>query len=118
MSQRVTAGQVGNQVERPSPRTESFQMRLYRAITGGLSDVLGAAGAQATSFHLGLKPTTGAAAFHDGLVRMFGTGAQALELSILRELYSGLGSAFDPEESKTFVDYVSDAKKMRAEKEE
>ena len=118
MSQGVAGGQFANHVEKlRTLRTTSFQTRFYDAITKGLSEVLGEPGARATYFHLGLKPTSSAAAVHDGLVRIFGTGAQSLELSILRELYTALGSAFRPEESKTFVGYVSDAKKLRPEKE-
>ena len=113
MSQGVAAAQIGNSVERGRTKAESFQEKLHSAIAKGLADVLGDAGARATSFHIGLKPTSSAAAVHEGLVRMFGTGAQALELSILRVLYSDLGSAFEPDESKTFIGYVSEAKKIR-----
>ena len=98
-------------------RTVSFQAKFHDAIRVGLSEVLGEPGAHATSFHLALKPSSGPAAVHNGLVRVFGSGAQALELSILHELYSALGAVFRPEESKTFVEYVSDAKKLRRERE-
>lgn len=115
MSQRVASAQTGNSLD--SRLQESFQTKLHDAVSKGLTEVLGEAGAKATSFHLGLKPSSSAASVHEGLVRLFGTGAQALELSILRVLYSDLGSAFKPEESKTFIGYVSDAKKIRPGKE-
>lgn len=118
MSQRLTA-KVGNHAQEPPQiDAKSFQAKLHAAITRGLSEVLGDAGAKATSFHLGLTPTSTAAAVHDGLVKIFGSGTQALELSILRELYSAVGSKFEPEESKTFVGYVTEAKRVRPRKKE
>ena len=117
MSQRIVAARIGNHAERTRKvRPESFQTKFHRAVNRGMAEVLGAAGTQATSFHMGLRPTSGAAAVHDGLVRVFGAGAQALELSILHVLYSDLGSAFEPVESRTFLEYVSDAKKLRPPK--
>ena len=96
----------------------SFQTLLYDAILQGMSEALGSAGAQAASFHLGIQPTSDAEEVHDGLVRVFGAGAASLELSIVRELYQVLGLAFEPGESKTFVECISYAREIHAERNE
>ena len=92
----------------------TFQMLFNQAVTMGLTDVLGATGARAAFFHLGLSDSSDAKKVHEGLVHFFGSGTQALEASILRELYSRLGSRFDPGVSMTFSGFVNEARKLHS----
>ena len=91
-----------------------FPALFSEAVTVGLADVLGSAGARAAFFHLRLTQPSDAEEVHEGLVSFFGAGTQALEASILRELYARVGSSFDPEESMTFMAFVTRARKMHS----
>ena len=93
---------------------KSFQLLLHEAVVSGLTEVLGAAGARAAFFHLKLTEFATAAEVHRRLVGIFGMGTQSLESSILRNLFSRMGSSFEPEESMTFPDYVGVAKRIHA----
>ncbi len=99
------------EVRSPSTLHARFQMMLSDSVTVAMTDVLGSAGARAAFFHLGFNGSADAKHIHEGLVRVFGAGTQALESTILRELFARVGSRFEPEESKTFASYVGDAKK-------
>jgi hypothetical protein len=90
---------------------KAFQTLFNDAVVVGLAEVLGSAGARAALFHLGLMSGFGAAEVHKKLCDVFGMGTPCLESSILRTLYAKAGLTFDPEESKTFADYVAGARK-------
>lgn len=91
-------------------------MLFSEAVTLGLTGVLGSAGARAAFYHLQLTESADAEKVHDGLVGFFGAGAQALEASILRELYSRIGSPFDSDVSMTFSGFVTEAKRMHSKR--
>ncbi|MDE1854241.1 MAG: hypothetical protein KGI38_10930 [Thaumarchaeota archaeon] len=114
MNQRAQTARLEEAQDSSANRSKvvSFQALLNNALTTALTEVLGAAGARATFFHLGLTESAGAGKIHDGLVRIFGRGTQSLEASILRELYTRLGTTFEPEESATFATYVNQAQKF------
>ncbi len=91
-----------------------FPEVFSEAVTVGLADVLGSAGARAAFFHLRLTQPLDAEEVHEGLARFFGAGTQALEASILRQLYARVGSSFDPQESMTFMGFVARAREMHS----
>lgn len=91
-----------------------FQMVFSEAVTVGLTSVLGPSGARAAFYHLGLAVSADARKVHEGLAKFFGAGTQALEASILRELYSRLGMNFEPEESMTFTSFVAEARRIHS----
>ena len=95
-----------------APTSRPFPAILREAITTGLVEVLGSAGAKAAFYYLDLSNTEDARQVHAGLVEVFGSGARALEVSVLRELYSRLGARFEPEGGRTFADYVLYAKRL------
>jgi hypothetical protein len=87
-----------------------FSAVLREAVTVGLVEVLGSAGARATMFYVDLADPTNVKKIHAGLVKVFGAGTASLETSILRELFSRIGRRYDPEGGRTFADYVLEAK--------
>lgn len=96
----------------PSHDGRSFQLLFHEAVVSGVTEVLGSAGARAAFFHLKLIESADADEVHNGLSRIFGMGTQVLESSILKVLYVRVGSAFAPEESLTFSEYVAVAQKL------
>jgi hypothetical protein len=95
-----------------SPDGRGFHSIFREAVLVALVDVLGTAGAKATTYYVDLSGAADVKKVHSGLVEVFGSGAAALESAILRELYSRIGRKFEPEESATFADYVGVAKKL------
>lgn len=92
-------------------RHEAFRLIFHEAVVSGLTGILGEAGARAAFFHLKFTEAATANEVHRGLVRIFGRGTQSLEFSVLGDLYARVGSAFEPEESLTFSEFVEEAKK-------
>ena len=91
-----------------------FFATLRESVLTALVDVLGAAGARATLYYIDLSESTDVKQIHTWLVVVFGAGAASLEAAILRELYSRLGLRFEPHDSRTFADYVSEVKRLSA----
>jgi hypothetical protein len=89
-----------------------FTAVLREAVTVGLVEVLGSAGARAAMFYIDLADPANVKKIHSGLVRVFGAGTASLESSILRELFSRIGRRFEPEGGRTFADYVLEAKRL------
>jgi len=56
--------------------------------------------------------------FEDGLVKIFGPGAQFLEILIMKKLHEKVGLSLDWDESKplVFVDYITAAKRSYAKR--
>lgn len=110
-SKRSPAAQT-KLVQRGAEGQRPFQAMFNQAVTVGITEVLGSAGANATFYHLGLEQSADPRRVHERLVGFFGAGTQALEASILRVLFARIGSQFDPGESMTFVGFVADARRL------
>ncbi|MGB9714351.1 MAG: hypothetical protein ACPLZC_05160 [Candidatus Bathyarchaeales archaeon] len=93
-----------------------FNQVLLEAVDEGLL-IIGESGRNAIYFHLQNscslkredipeKPEV----FMDGLKKIFGLGAQAIEMSIVKCLYSKLGLEFRERKDYDFLKYLDDAK--------
>jgi hypothetical protein len=102
-------GTVGNGKPKGGASYRDFLNLLHESVTVGLTEVLGSAGARAAMFHLALEQSADAAEVHRGLAGLFGAGAESLESSVLRVLFSRVGSEFSPDGDASFVSRVSEA---------
>jgi hypothetical protein len=105
-------GVVGNGTPRGKASHEDFLLILHESVTVGLTEVLGSPGARAALFHLALERTADGAEVHEGLVGLFGAGAESLESSVLRVLFTRVGSESTPDGTASFVSSVSEAEEV------
>jgi hypothetical protein len=70
----------------------SFGIVLRDSIKEGMVKVLGAGGAQAMFYYLGLPDLDSPTRFHERLESVFGSGAPSLERVILEEIYQKIGA--------------------------
>jgi hypothetical protein len=98
---------------------KAFDKLLFEAVEEALAS-LGDSAKQAIYFHLEGKFKIArneipqrVEDFADGLEKIFGIGAQFLEILIMKQLYERIGSPLDWDESKelVFVKYVAAARR-------
>ena len=105
-------------------QTQDFNRRLLEAIDEGLS-TLGESSKQAIYFHLEISFHVKKAdiprkieEFAAAIEKIFGLGANFLEILIMRRLYEKVNGSFEWNEAKdlTFTEYVAAAKRSFLEK--
>lgn len=85
---------------------------MRESMATALVETLGNAGAKVTMNYVGLSESFDAKKMHTKLVELFGAGAASLEVAMLTKFYGKLGLKFAPDGSRTFVDYVSEGKRL------
>jgi hypothetical protein len=92
-----------------------FRQALLEAVDTGLQQILGDSGRKATYFHLQRMYSltredipNNPAVFASGLEKIFGVGANVIEESIVKNLYSKLGIKYEKKKGARFVDYLQD----------
>jgi hypothetical protein len=100
---------IMNRLEILSVSTD-FSAILGDSITDGMKRVMGAGGTEAILFHLDLAGFDDAGKFHEKLSEIFGSGTEALERVILKELHQ---KARVPPASTSDVDFVNQVELAR-----
>jgi len=90
---------------------KEFDKVFLECASSTLEDILGRSCAKAILYHVRAS-TIGVEAFAEALEGIFGSGAYALEKSILTNLYSRAGKTFQEKEGYKFIDYIGEIKSL------
>lgn len=94
----------------PTSETGDFDEVFHQSVSRGMMTVLGAGGAQAIFFHLGLPNFGDPKKFHERLTTIFGVGTASLEHVILQHLHQAIGVRPSGSTNEDFVKQVERVK--------